>query len=97
MTAVNECALLNFGARTGLFLPKPRPMASFCTFTKTAGASRVGQSVDVILQVDRAPPMSFVGSGLGTNAPGFGGFQVSIAPDTIWADIGRPMISDLTA
>ena len=56
-----------------------------------------GQSVDVTLQVDNAPPMSFVGTGLSTSNPGLGGFEIDIAPDAVWQNTGRTMISEVVS
>lgn len=54
------------------------------------------QSVNVTLQVDNGPPMSFVGLGY-PRIPGdsFGGFDILIKPDDVAPNTGRKMISEV--
>jgi hypothetical protein len=77
------------------FLVKVQGDGFFLHTFKDGWQIPVGQSVDVTLQVDRAPPMSFVGSGLPASSHNFGGFEISIAPDAVWPNTGRSMISEL--
>jgi hypothetical protein len=54
------------------------------------------QSINVVLRVDRAPPMNFVGYGLPRAATDtLGGFEIYIDAEAVWQHTGRKMISEL--
>jgi hypothetical protein len=90
------CSASLFGADRA-FLVKVEREGFFLHVFKDGWKIPEGQSVDVTLQVDNAPPMSFVGTGLSTSDPGFGGFVIGIAPDAVWQNTGRTMISEVVS
>jgi hypothetical protein len=54
------------------------------------------QSINVVLRVDRAPPINFVGYGLPRAATDtLGGFEIYIDAEAVWQHTGRKMISEL--
>jgi hypothetical protein len=89
------CSASLLGADRSLFVKTGGELVYFHVF-KDGWRIPVDQRVDVVMQVDNAPPISLIGYGLpeyGPNVPG--GFDIEIHPDDIWEHSGRTLISEV--